>query len=235
MKDINKLLIEMDNLTAEQIAIGLNTNDKDELLSLLGSANTQDDSISCNNIVNFESTISIPNKIEATPNAREFVFKSFLNRTTGQPITVPVTPQNCSGTIPITLYPIKIVGFIQYIGIANVIFNNGFNISITDNTTTTPLTATPLSPSSLPPKTSYISLQDSIGVDTVIGYTVSADKYSNPIPSSVLSVSLNPFTVSGQNILFSGHFILPLANGSSSLANDLPTPSPDLPTPSPLA
>ena len=215
----------MNKSTNEQIAVGLSEEEKDELLSMLKSVDTQDAIETCNNIVSFENCVSIPNKIGVLPQAREFIFESCLTCTTGEPVTIPVTPDNCP-PVMCTLFPIKIVGCIQYIAIADVLFNSGCFIESDNNEqTTTSLCPTTLSPSA-PPKTSGISVSGSVCVDTIVGFTSSSSTCSSPIPCNAISVCLDPFTASDQKISFSGKFILPTTTDCGNIPSCSPTTCP---------
>lgn len=226
MKDLTKSITEIDKSINEQIAIGLSQDEKNELLAMLKSVDTQYDTTPYNNIIDFENCVSIPSKIQVLPQTREFVFESCLTCTTGQPVTVPIAPDDYPGPTMCTLFPIKIIGCIQYIAIADVFFNSGHFIE-SDNNDRTPVSLCPtaLIPSA-PPKTSGISVQGSVCVDTIVGYTASSSTCSSPIPCDAISVCLDPFTVSGEKILFSGKFILPITTNCGDIPSCSPTTCP---------
>lgn len=228
MKDLTKLITKIDKSTNDQIAVGLSQDEKNELLAMLKSVDTQYDTQPCNNIIDFENCVSIPSKIQVLPQTREFVFESCLTCTTGQPVTVPIAPDDYLGSTMCTLYPIKIVGCIQYIAIADAFFNSGCFIE-SDNNERTPVSLCPTAPTltpSSPPKTSGISVQGSVCVDTIVGYTASSNTCSSPIPCDAISVCLDPFTVSSEKILFSGKFILPITTNCEDIPSCSPTTCP---------
>ncbi|AGK97889.1 hypothetical protein [Clostridium pasteurianum] len=226
MKDPTKLISEINKLTNDQIAVGLSQDEKNELLAMLKSVDAQYDTQPYHNIIDFENCVSIPSKIQVLPQTRKFVFESCLICTTGQPVTVPIAPDDYLGPTKCTLYPIKIVGCIQYIAIADVFFNSECFIE-SDNNERTPvsLCPSPLTPSA-PPKTSGISVQGSVCVDAIVGYTASSSTCSSTISRDAISVCLDPFTVSGEKILFSGKFILPAITNYGDIPSCSPTTCP---------
>lgn len=232
MKDLDELIIEMDKIAENQTAAELSDSEKKELLAMLDFSGKPAEPdppahrhhhIPCSTIVDFQNCIEVPNNISVLPQAREFIFQSCLTCVTGQPTTIPITVPGCD-TVNATLYPIKIVGCIQYIAVADVIFSGGCYIK-TNNNTRTSQSICPTDPPVS--STTGVSAAGCVCVDTVVGYTSNASSVSNAIPCSSISVCLNPFTVDAfGKISFSGKFLLPSITNCGSIPPCSPTACP---------
>ena len=211
MKNIHESLLDMDKFTKKQLAATLDDNEKKELLSMLDSITEQSsNTVECStsNIVNFENCISIPNGITVLPQAREFVYDSCLTCVKGDATIVTINPPNCP-PINASLYPIKIIGCIQYIAIADVNFASDICYIKTSNNTSTVQSICPSAPP-IPTDTSGISVTGSVCVNTIVGFTANTPDCSSSIPCNVISVCLDSFTVDKNGrLLISGKFILP--------------------------
>lgn len=228
MKDLDDLMIEMNKIARQQIAVELNEDDKKELLSMLGSTSSSaagDAELSnCSTIVDFQNCIEIPNNISVSPVKSELVFQSCLTCVTGPATRVPITtPPNCP-PIEATLFPIKIVGCIQYIAVADVLFNNVCFVSTENNLRT----STSICPSPAPvSETTGLSASGCLCVDTIVGYTTSQSCVGSPIPCSAIAVCLDPVTVNDFGKLsFSGRFLLPNITDCSVIPSCVPTTCP---------
>lgn len=214
MKDLVELMIEMNKLTKQQIAVDLSEADKQELLSVLDNTDYSSNQIDVPSTeVAFQNCIDIPSNISVTPKEREFAFQSCLNCITGESVSVPITPPNCP-QIEAILFPIKIIGCIQYMAVADVSFANGCYVKIKNNI----ITNESICPSAPPTSTlTGLSVFGCICVDKIVGYTSKESCFSTSIPCTSIGVCLDPFTASSGKLTFSGKFLLPNITDCSSI------------------
>jgi hypothetical protein len=237
VKVLHEVLLINNTNNNNELTATLDDAEKDELLSMINSI-TEDtkEELDCttSNIIGFANTASVPNGITVLPKAREFIFNSTLTCIRGTATVVTITPPNCP-PIKASLYPIKVIGCIEYIAIANVNFQNDIcyikaDDNITNTTSIAPAsppapTASPASLSSVPNASSGISVSGSLSVNSIVGYSAENPECSGTIPSNAISVALDAFTVdSSGRLSISGNFVLPVITN----CNDIPLASPTL-------
>lgn len=166
MKDIKEIMMEMDNIAEIQVAADLSEDEKEELKNLIHASTLGDPPPCgpCTDEVPYCCKVSIPKDFSANfTEKRLSVVSKLFCFVDPCPCDVTCTPSASCATTPITitLYPVRVIGCIQFI--ANASSLQG------DCGVVNPTGLTPLS-NATDKKTVTICCQGSLCVDQIVDF-----------------------------------------------------------------
>lgn len=238
MKDIKDIMKEMDKLAQKQVAVELSEEEKNELMSLLGSTDRNHGTIEpCCNVVPFCCTVDVPKGFtvdltDAEEQEIDYVTCLTCCKDPDKAVWVEAPIANCPGSDPLRFKatPVRIVGGIQFIitgpevkGCCHV--EEG---AATDGNV--------VCPTPTPGEGADICCIGSVCVDQVVAYVPGKpDEECKVIPCEKVGVCFEPVSTEDCNgntiVKFTGKFILP-TDCKHTICTQTPCPT-CTPTPPP--